>query len=120
MVFVTTADTDILTADRALAGLPQGGPRVRAFHPAALESDDSRRELLESVAQAGAVVLRLLGGKRAMPDVFDQLVSACKEQWYPAGCLPGPPGMGRGPGYRLLGAGGRVGDCLLLPDAGGN
>ena len=75
MVFVTTADTDILTADRALFGLPEGGPQVRAFHPVALESDEARRELMDSVAEAGVVVLRLLGGKRAMPDTFDSLVA---------------------------------------------
>ena len=89
VVFVTTADTDILTADRALSGLPAGSPTVRAYHPAALDSEESRRELLDSVAEAGVVVLRLLGGKRAMPDTFDTLVSLCHERGIPLIACPG-------------------------------
>ena len=89
VVFVTTADTDILTADRALYGFPEGGPQVRAFHPVALDSDDARQALLESVANAGVVVLRLLGGKQAMPDCFDSLVSLCHEQGIPLIACPG-------------------------------
>ena len=89
VVFVTTADTDILTADRALSGLPAGSPTVRAYHPAALDSEESCRELLASVAEAGVVVLRLLGGKRAMPDTFDTLVSLCHERGIPLIACPG-------------------------------
>ena len=89
MVFVTTADTDILTADRALAGLPEGGPRVRAYHPMALDGDEARRELLGSAEEAGVVLLRLLGGKRAMPDSFDALVSLCHERGIPLIACPG-------------------------------
>ncbi|CAI8000055.1 Uncharacterized protein MJ0908 [Geodia barretti] len=89
VVFVTTADTDILTADRALSGLPEGIPQVRAYHPVALETDDARREILESVSEAGVVVLRLLGGKRAMPETFDSLVSLCRERAIPLIACPG-------------------------------
>ena len=89
VVFVTTADTDILTADRALSGLPEGSPQVRAYHPAALDSEEARQELLESAEQSGAVVLRLLGGKRAMPDTFDSLVNLCHERGIPLIACPG-------------------------------
>ena len=89
VVFVTTADTDILTADRALAGLPVGGPQVRAYHPMALDTDEARRELLDSAGEAGVVLLRLLGGKRAMPDTFDSLVSLCHERGIPLIACPG-------------------------------
>ena len=89
VVFVTTADTDILTADRALTGLPEGSPAVRAYHPVALESEEARQELLESVAAAGVVVLRLLGGKRAMPDSFDALVDRCHQLGIPLIACPG-------------------------------
>ena len=89
MVFVTTADTDILTADRALSGLPEGAPPVRAFHPVALDTEDARTGLLESLGEAGVVVLRLLGGKRAMPDSFDTVVTACHEQGIPLIACPG-------------------------------
>ena len=33
ILFITTADTDILTADRALSALPAGFPRVDAVNP---------------------------------------------------------------------------------------
>ena len=89
VVFVTTADTDILTADRALAGLPEGGPQVRAYHPMGLETEEARKELLDSAAAAGVVLLRLLGGKRAMPDTFDPLVSLCHERGIPLIACPG-------------------------------
>ena len=89
VVFVTTADTDILTADRALSGVPEGFPQVRAYHPVALETDDARQEILESVSGAGVVVLRLLGGKRAMPETFDSLVSLCRERAIPLIACPG-------------------------------
>ena len=89
LVLVTTADTDILTADRALAGLPQEFPQVRAFNPVALESEEARAELLNAVGEAGAVVLRLLGGKRAMTGSFDPLVDLCHERGIPLIACPG-------------------------------
>ena len=89
VVFVTTADTDILTADRALAGVPEGGPQVLAYHPMALDTEEARRELLDSAAGAGVVLLRLLGGKRAMPDSFDALVGLCHERGIPLIACPG-------------------------------
>ena len=40
IVLVTTADTDILTADRSVSGLDLAGfPRVLAYNPVALEDD---------------------------------------------------------------------------------
>ena len=89
VVFVTTADTDILTADRALKGLPEGSPAVRAYHPVALDGDEARQDLLGAAAEAGVVVLRLLGGKRAMPDAFDPLVDLCHERGIPLIACPG-------------------------------
>ncbi|MEK7814709.1 MAG: cobaltochelatase subunit CobN, partial [Chloroflexota bacterium] len=89
IVFVTTADTDILTADRALAGLPKGFPRVRAYNPASLSAPEARDELLKGVGQAQVVVLRLLGGKRAMPESFDPLVRLCRSRGIPLIACPG-------------------------------
>lgn len=87
IVFVTTADTDILTADRALAGLAVSGfPQVLAYNPVAQES---REELLKAAGQAGVVVLRLLGGKQAMPEVFDDLVALCHSRGIPLVACPG-------------------------------
>ena len=95
ILFITTADTDILTADRALASLPAGSPRVVAVNPSALPMNVSDRdpngvrEILSQAAKAGVVVLRLLGGKRAMPDAFDPLVRQCRAEGIPLIACPG-------------------------------
>jgi cobaltochelatase CobN len=90
IVLVTTADTDLLTADRSIATLNLAGfPQVRAFNPVALVTEESKKGLLEAVEEAGVVVLRLLGGKRAMPEVFDSLVSRCHSLGIPLIACPG-------------------------------
>ena len=101
IVLVTTADTDILTAERALVGMPWGDAvTVHAFNPVYLEGETdsaaaARRELLEAVNAASVVVLRLLGGRRALGDAFDPLWEICLRNRTPAHRLPRPPGMGR-------------------------
>ena len=89
ILFVTTADTDLLTADRALEGLPGDFPEVRAFNPANLSDDGGQQEILTAAAKADVVVLRLLGGKRAMPETFDPLVRLCHERGIPLIACPG-------------------------------
>ena len=95
IVLVTTADTDILTAERALAGMPWGdGVSVYACNPVALEGDSepaaaARDQLMQAVGQASAVVLRLLGGKRALGDAFDPLVEICRANRIPLIACPG-------------------------------
>ena len=90
IVFVTTADTDLLTADRALAGIPHPDfPAVLAFNPSALDVTQNSGRLLDAVAQASVVVLRLLGGKRAMPETFDRLVQLCRSRRVPLIACPG-------------------------------
>ena len=89
VVLVTTADTDLLTAHRALADLPGDFPPVHAFNPVSLDTEASRTQLLTAVADAGVVVLRLLGGKRAMTAAFDPLVSLCRERSIPLIACPG-------------------------------
>ena len=91
ILFITTADTDILTADRALAGLPAGFPRIDAVNPSSLPRDEGRpnAETMGLASNAGVVVLRLLGGKRAMPDEFDALVRYCRSEGIPLIACPG-------------------------------
>ena len=94
ILFVTTADTDLLTADRALEGLPADFPEVKAFNPAnpspaGLSAGGEQHEILEAAAHADVVMLRLLGGKRAMPDIFDPLVRLCREKGIPLIACPG-------------------------------
>ena len=91
ILFITTADTDILTADRALAALPAAFPRVDAVNPSSLSRDESQpdAELMALASNAGVVVLRLLGGKRAMLDTFDALVRHCRSEGIPLIACPG-------------------------------
>ena len=94
ILFVTTADTDLLTADRALEALPDDFPEVKAFNPANLSGakppdDGEQHEILAAAALADVVVLRLLGGKRAMPEIFDPLVRLCHGKNTPLIACPG-------------------------------
>jgi len=89
VLFVTTADTDILTAERALSGMPDDYPHVRAFNPVALETPEAQEELMTALEDAGVVILRLLGGKQSMPQLFDQLVRDCRVRGIPLIALPG-------------------------------
>ncbi len=98
VLFVTTADTDILTAERALNGMPDDYPHVRAFNPVALETPEAQEELMTALEDAGIVILRLLGGKQSMPQLFDQLVRDCRVRGYcrrPAGHGVPAPHLGR-------------------------
>jgi cobaltochelatase CobN len=95
IVLVTTADTDILTAERALFDMPWGDTvRVYACNPVVLEgeseaAESARAELLEAVADSAVVALRLLGGKRALADLFDPLVEICRSNGTPLIACPG-------------------------------
>ena len=94
ILFITTADTDILTADRALSSLPSDFPRIIAVNPTSLSPDSGGDgqlggEVMALASDAGAVVLRLLGGKRAMPDSFDALVRHCRSEGIPLIACPG-------------------------------
>ena len=89
ILFVTTADTDILAADRALSGLPEDFSSVRAFNSESVELSQEHDLLLEAVEQSGVVVLRLLGGKRALSQTFDPLVRLCHAKGIPLIACPG-------------------------------
>ena len=88
ILLITTADTDILTAERALPGLPDGAPPVVAVNPTSLPPGDGG-EIMALAADAGAVALRLLGGKRAMPAAFDALTRHCRSSGIPLIACPG-------------------------------
>ncbi|CAA9438639.1 MAG: Aerobic cobaltochelatase CobN subunit [uncultured Rubrobacteraceae bacterium] len=81
LLFLTTADTEILAAARATELLPEGFPEVRCANPASLEEP---RVLFEEVLpEVGAVMVRLLGGRRAWPDGFEKLRRRCGELGVP-------------------------------------
>ena len=57
---VTTADTDILTAERAISEMAiPDFPRVVIYNPVALDSTEGQFELLEAAAGAGVHALKL-------------------------------------------------------------
>ena len=89
ILLITTADTDILTADRALAGLPDGFAGVSAYNPSFLTTEESQAQLIDAASRADVVVLRLLGGKQAMPEPFDAIVRLCHRRGVPLIACPG-------------------------------
>ena len=95
IALVTTADTDILTAERALVGMPWGdGVSVYACNPVSLDGESeaaasAREELLQAVGRSSVVALRLLGGRRALGDVFEPLVEICRANGIPLIACPG-------------------------------
>ncbi|MCA1716210.1 MAG: cobaltochelatase subunit CobN, partial [Actinobacteria bacterium] len=77
LLFLTTADTEILAAARATELLPEGFPEVHCANPTKLE--DTRAFFEETLPDAGAVMVRLLGGRRAWPEGFEELRRRCGE-----------------------------------------
>ena len=81
LLFLTTADTEILAAARAAEALPDDFPPVRCANPAKLGDDG--RFLDEVLPEVRVVVVRLLGGRRAWPEGLDSLRSRCEELGVP-------------------------------------
>jgi cobaltochelatase CobN len=81
LLFLTTADTEILATARATELLPEGFPEVRCANPTKLE--DTRAFFEETLPEAGAVMVRLLGGQRAWPEGFEELRRRCGELGIP-------------------------------------
>jgi len=73
ILFLSTADTEILALRAAVESLPDGFPAVRAGSPATLQEAPS----LDGVE---AVVVRLLGGRRAWEAPFDALARECRRR----------------------------------------
>ena len=75
LLFLTTADTEILAAARAADLLPSGFPEVRCINPTKLE--ESRTFFEETLPGTGAVMVRLLGGRRAWSEGLEELRRRC-------------------------------------------
>ncbi|MEX0658049.1 MAG: cobaltochelatase subunit CobN, partial [Egibacteraceae bacterium] len=73
IVFLTTADTEVLAAARARELLPEGFGPVHAANPLGTAVN---------LAGARAVLVRLLGGRRAW-DGFDPLAARCRAEGIP-------------------------------------
>jgi cobaltochelatase CobN len=74
-LFLTTADTETLAAARAVEGLPEDFPSVLCANPVELPEPGAFFD--EVLPGAGAVVVRLLGGRRAWPEGFEELRRRC-------------------------------------------
>src|SRR5215212_7531934 len=75
LLFVTTADTEILAAARASELLPDDFPTLICANPAAL---DAPAEFFErELPEARAVLVRLLGGRRAWSEGLEELRWRC-------------------------------------------
>jgi cobaltochelatase CobN len=81
LLFLTTADTEILAAARATELLPEGFPQVRCANPAKKEGGE--QSLDDLLAGAGVVMVRLLGGRRAWPEGFEALRRRCAQKGTP-------------------------------------
>ena len=81
VVFVSTADTDLLAVRAAAAELPPDFPAVMTASPAIGDQVD-----LDGVRM---VVVRLLGGRGAWPTEFDTLRAACADASVPFVALGG-------------------------------
>src|SRR5215218_8002845 len=75
LLFVTTADTEILSTAKASERLPEDFPDLVCANPAALSDPSSFFE--SELPQAGAVLVRLLGGRRAWPEGLEELRRRC-------------------------------------------
>ena len=93
IVFLTTSDTDILTLERAKAGLPEGLADTVAVNPFALMQEEGAFEgfVRETLPAASLVLARLLGGDKAMGEHFGTLESGCRRLGVPLVACSGEP-----------------------------
>src|ERR687893_638548 len=80
-LFLTTADTEILAAAKATGLLPEGFPEVRCANPGGLENPGAFFD--EALPGTRAALVRLLGGRRAWPEGFEELRRRCGELGVP-------------------------------------
>src|SRR5918994_1915123 len=81
LLFLTTADTEIMAAARATELLPEGFPEVRCANPTKLK--EPRAFFEEALPETGVVMVRLLGGRRAWPEGLAELRRRCEELGIP-------------------------------------
>ncbi len=80
MIYVTTADTEILALSRAVRELPTDFPPLHVVNPNRMSNEMTPEALVQGASMA---LVRLLGGRRAWEDGFDRLALACRENRIP-------------------------------------
>jgi cobaltochelatase CobN len=86
ILFLSTADTEVLAVSGAVAALPAGFPEVRAANPTRLEGAAGPRAAAGGRSGPGSarvVLVRLLGGRGAWGDGFDLLAQGCEAAGVP-------------------------------------
>ena len=93
IIFLTTSDTDILTLERAKAGLPHSLAAALAVNPFALmqNKDGFKRFLADSLPKSDLVLARLLGGDKSMGEHFATLEQECRRLGIPMVACSGEP-----------------------------
>ena len=80
IVYVTTADTEILALSRAVRELPDDFPPLKVINPNRMPEDLTPEALVDGASMA---LVRLLGGRRAWQAGFDRLARACAQHGIP-------------------------------------
>ncbi len=90
ILFLSHADTDLLTLRAATSRLPSDFPEVRAANPAYLQTEDDVDAFLGfMLPQVEMVIVRLLGGRTSFAYGMDRLVAWAKQEDKWLVCLPG-------------------------------
>jgi len=93
ILFLTTSDTDILALSGAVDSLPEGLRDTQAVNPLSLIQDGQTFEkfLSDTLPKADLVLLRLLGGDKALGEDFGKLEAACRRLGKPMVACSGEP-----------------------------
>ena len=84
LLYLTTTDTDLLSLDAALEEIKTvRGMRVVARNLTGWDASLGMAEIGHLLANTSVVVMRLLGGRKAAPEVFDEVVTYCKTHAIP-------------------------------------
>jgi cobaltochelatase CobN len=91
IVLLTTADTELIALSAARRHLPEGFPVVHGFNPSSWTAADvdARLAPLFGGGNVRCVAMRLLGGRRAIPESFDRVLALCRAQGVAVVAWPG-------------------------------
>jgi cobaltochelatase CobN len=89
IVLLTTADTELIALAAARRRLPDGCAEVVGMSCTGWTADDVRARLEPLLPRARCVALRLLGGRRAIPEAIDAVAAACAARGVPLVAWPG-------------------------------
>ncbi len=94
ILFLSHADTDLLTLRAATSRLPSEFLEVRAANPAHLQSESDVDAFLSfMLSQVEMVIVRLLGGRASFGYGMDRLVAWAEQEDKWLVCLPGTDGL---------------------------